>query len=184
MNSSHYSTASRKSVCLALALLAFTSSASARDYQESCSTSSSGGDRNGNGALLNYDDVGSSSSPFESATIIHRLPIHLQPLPSSSSTGDDVIAQRNASVSESEFELPAELAAMIEEAKNRHHSTTTEEGDNTTIFYYPSYADDELCSSKSSSKFESWEESYSSLDECCESAFNWEYDACMGSLVR
>ena len=100
----------------------------------------------------------------------------------------------NGSIDEEEegefelFELPPELAAMImiAEAKESSYpaaaptlgsksSTSTDE-----VRYYASYSDGgEICASKSSSKFESWEESYASLDECCEGSFSWDYDACI-----
>jgi hypothetical protein len=31
------------------------------------------------------------------------------------------------------------------------------------------------------SSFDAWEESYESLEECCEMKFSWDYDACMTS---
>ena len=109
---------------------------------------------------------------------------------------NDELAQRNASLhytdngngsidEEEEFELfklPPELAAMIMIAEAKESSypaaaptlgskSSTSEGDGG-----------ESCSSKSSSKLESWEESYASLDDCCEGSFSWDYDACiMGS---
>mmetsp|Transcript_27474 Transcript_27474/g.56258 ORF Transcript_27474/g.56258 Transcript_27474/m.56258 type:complete len:161 (+) Transcript_27474:307-789(+) len=49
------------------------------------------------------------------------------------------------------------------------------------IRFYPTWSDGERCSSKVSTSFESWEESYSSLDECCDEIFSWDYHACMQS---
>ncbi len=49
------------------------------------------------------------------------------------------------------------------------------------IRFFPTWSDGELCSSKKSTSFESWEESYPSLDECCDVFFSWDFDACMQS---
>jgi hypothetical protein len=45
--------------------------------------------------------------------------------------------------------------------------------------YYATWNPTQLCGQKSS--FDTWEESYESLDECCEMKFSWDYDACMAS---
>mmetsp|Transcript_16023 Transcript_16023/g.29052 ORF Transcript_16023/g.29052 Transcript_16023/m.29052 type:complete len:192 (+) Transcript_16023:155-730(+) len=187
------STASTKSLCLTLALLALTTSSSAasalnplpssNDDSVTAASCSSPGDTDG-------------SVSFESATIITRLPIHLTPT-TQEEDGHDTIAQRNASVyysddndaaiEEEEFELPAELAALIANAKKSQDSSPaaapTLGASATTaddVRYYATYTEGELCSSKSSSLFESWDESYVSLEDCCDVAFSWDYGACMG----
>mmetsp|Transcript_13591 Transcript_13591/g.29553 ORF Transcript_13591/g.29553 Transcript_13591/m.29553 type:complete len:199 (+) Transcript_13591:127-723(+) len=197
---SPYSTSSTKSLCLTLALVALaasSSSAAASAIVGDCDSLSSNGDIN---------ECSSSSASFGSATIIKRLPIHLQPL--TSNNDENEMPQRNINASvyhsandhddttidnaEDEFELPAELAAMIQEAKYESSpaaaptlnaassiSSTSAEGD---IRYYATYAEGESCSSKSIASFESWEESHASLEDCCDVAFSWDYDSCMGTL--
>merc|ERR1711862_753174 len=105
------------------------------------------------------------------ATVLHRLPIHLP----SRATDDD-----------GEFELPRELSDMIADAKKSQQgrpgrqptAAPTREDDGAR--YYPTYAEGELCSAKSTVEFESWEESYASLADCCDAAFSWDYEACVG----
>jgi hypothetical protein len=49
-----------------------------------------------------------------------------------------------------------------------------------TIYrFYPTWIRGQLCSAKET--FDDWEDSYSSLEECCESHFSWDYSACCGS---
>lgn len=43
--------------------------------------------------------------------------------------------------------------------------------------FYATWQEGKLCGMKES--FESWEESYSNLEDCCEVVFAWDYDACM-----
>lgn len=50
----------------------------------------------------------------------------------------------------------------------------------SNILYLASY-DGSYCSPKSSSAFESWEESFSSLNDCCEAVFRWDMDACLNN---
>jgi len=45
--------------------------------------------------------------------------------------------------------------------------------------FYATWDSSSLCSSKSTAAFESWEESYGSLEECCEVRFSWDFDNCM-----
>ncbi|KAL7460277.1 hypothetical protein ACHAXS_000740 [Conticribra weissflogii] len=45
--------------------------------------------------------------------------------------------------------------------------------------FYATWDSSSLCSSKSTAAFESWEESYGSLEECCEVRFGWDFDNCM-----
>lgn len=44
--------------------------------------------------------------------------------------------------------------------------------------YYATWNPSQLCGMKSN--FDAWEESYESLEECCEMKFAWDYDACIG----
>lgn len=186
------STASNNSLCLTLALITISSSASALD-------NSLAGVGNHCDSCSSIDKL-SSASLLESTTITKRLPIHLQPhlLALSGSDDDDDFIQRNNNASayyseldedEEEFELPAELAAMIADAKlvdeSSPASAPTLESTQTMaegIRHYATYSEGKLCSSKSSTKFDSWEESYASLDDCCEGSFSWDYKSCMGSL--
>merc|ERR1719401_85488 len=88
--------------------------------------------------------------------------------------GRDASIPRNAGAleAEAEFELPVELAAMIAAARATQSdpAPATEVGDEEGA----------PCYSKASSAFESWEESHATLADCCEAAFSWDYDACMG----
>mmetsp|Transcript_6613 Transcript_6613/g.14324 ORF Transcript_6613/g.14324 Transcript_6613/m.14324 type:complete len:169 (-) Transcript_6613:179-685(-) len=54
--------------------------------------------------------------------------------------------------------------------------------DITDVRYYATWssAEGELCSSKSSSSFDAWEESHATLEECCDVNFSWDYESCMG----
>lgn len=77
----------------------------------------------------------------------------------------DVIAQ-----------LPGELAAMIASA-DKTPETYVDIADKS-VRYYATYAE-EGCSSKSAGAFETWEESFGSLEDCCEEMFSWNVDACL-----
>ena len=46
--------------------------------------------------------------------------------------------------------------------------------------FYPTYIAGQLCHSKT--VFDSWEQSYGSLKECCEAFFSWDYESCCNSL--
>ena len=89
------------------------------------------------------------------------------------------------------FELPAELAALIASAKENDLAAPASaptlasaepKEEEEVRYFYPTYAEGELSSTKSASKFESWEESHASLDDCCEGSFSWDYDACIMRL--
>ena len=107
---------------------------------------------------------------FKSATIIGQvdipLPSYEADISSSNSTGDYLTGLP--------FEL-RELIATAEELELRDESETSGFG------YYASYTDGLTCSFKPSTSFESWEESFSSHQECCEQAFSWDVDACLES---
>lgn len=45
--------------------------------------------------------------------------------------------------------------------------------------FHPTFVSGQLCDSKIS--FDSWEESYETLEECCKAHFLWDYDACCRS---
>lgn len=45
--------------------------------------------------------------------------------------------------------------------------------------YYATWTEDAMCSSKLSETFESWEESFGSLEECCEVVFGWAMEDCL-----
>jgi len=45
--------------------------------------------------------------------------------------------------------------------------------------FYPTWIRGQLCSSKET--FDDWEDTYFTLQECCESHFSWDYSACCAS---
>ena len=118
--------------------------------------------------------IDDSSGIFNAATIVRRVPIHLPLIEEDEDR--DATAQRNASAYrsenanvEGEFRLPAELAALIANAKSRpSRMESPVENGSSDIRYYATYADSELCSSKKSSTFQSWEESFASMEDCCD----------------
>lgn len=162
------STASTKSICLTLALAALITSSSVASGDE---------------AHL------ASLGP---ATVINRVPIRLPSLTPAIGYEEidrDTRAQRNASAHPpeeegEEFGLPAELAAMIANATMSRQepvpaAALTSEA--APRYYYPTYdTEGGVCSSKPAAEFESWDESYASLAECCDVAFSWDYEACAG----
>eukprot|EP00804_Cyclotella_cryptica_P018455 CCRYP_004298-RA/>CCRYP_004298-RA protein AED:0.45 eAED:0.45 QI:0/-1/0/1/-1/0/1/0/133 len=87
-------------------------------------------------------------------------------------------ASRNTSSHDYYAELPSELLELIELAENPETDYITRTS-NLSEKYFASFTDGSYCSSKSASSFESWEESFSSLEECCEMAFSWDLDACL-----
>ena len=181
----YYSTASTKSTCITLALVALTSSPA--------SASSSGSVPLHNGAFAGHI--------FDSTTsIIKRGPpvLHLPSMSASTdarTSGNENDPQgRNTSIYHygddnddvDDFELlrqlPQELVALIASASAESSSPAAAPtiASALTSRYYPTYTDGgESCSAKSSSKFNSWEVSYDTLHECCGKAFGWDYDACM-----
>lgn len=78
-----------------------------------------------------------------------------------------------ASNSHEDEEISPKEAATI--GMPHSHATFTE-----TPHFYPTYIAGELCHSKTS--FDSWEESYGTLKECCETFFSWDFEACCNSL--
>jgi hypothetical protein len=90
----------------------------------------------------------------------------------SSSYTDDV---RYELPSDIMAQLPGELAMMIDSADK-----TPERYIDRSVRYYATYSDDGMCSAKSATKFESWEESFDTLDDCCRTAFSWDLGACLG----
>ena len=73
-------------------------------------------------------------------------------------------------------QLPIELAAMIFSADKTPEAFV--DPTETSVRYYATYAEDG-CSSKSANAFESWEESFDSLESCCINMFSWDVDACI-----
>ena len=163
----NYSTASNKSTCLTLALVALTTA-----------------------------PASASSSAFETTSIIKRARpvLHLPSMSASAEArrgGNSNPQRRNTSMYHcgdnnedvDDFELidqlPRELAARIASASAESSSPAAA----PTISprrSYPAYTDGgQSCSAKSSSSFSSWEVSYGTLHECCNESFSWDYDACM-----
>ena len=69
-----------------------------------------------------------------------------------------------------ENELPEDLLELIASAddKNIRMASTND------IMYFPSYGE-ESCLPKAASEFESWEESFLSREDCCETVFSWNH---------
>ena len=81
------------------------------------------------------------------------------------------------------IDLPAELAALIESAKKSPAAAPTRDvSSKSGVRYYATYTNGQSCTSKSSSEFESWEESFATLDECCDMNFSWDYDSCISEV--
>ena len=82
-----------------------------------------------------------------------------------------------------EFELlhllPLELAALIDSASAESSPPAAAPTIASIGRYYPTYTDGESCSIKSYWELNSWEEYYDTLDECCDKAFGWDYEACL-----
>lgn len=72
--------------------------------------------------------------------------------------------------------LPSELVSLIASVDDSEQESYP---DSSAVRYYATYSEDEMCSSKATSKFESWEEPFVSLEECCQTAFSWDVDACL-----
>jgi len=58
---------------------------------------------------------------------------------------------------------------LVEDSSRKNKEATTR--------FYPTYVAGKLCHSKT--KFDSWEQSYTSLQECCKAHFNWDLTACL-----
>ncbi len=69
-------------------------------------------------------------------------------------------------------------ADSFSNATNSYEANEREEVD-LEVRFYATWSEGELCSSKSSSSFGAWEESYASLEECCDMSFSWDYDNCI-----
>ena len=99
-------------------------------------------------------------------------------------TGDDSDATFDDELELLDLALPPDLAAMIKSASaDSFQLTAARNVDDPLLvdarYYYPTYTDGELCSTKLSTEFNNWETYYETLVECCDSAFSWDYDACM-----
>ncbi|KAL7506577.1 hypothetical protein ACHAXN_005750 [Cyclotella atomus] len=79
-----------------------------------------------------------------------------------------------------DFQLPAELQALISSvsAENAELESRYAKAD---VKYYASYSVNKMCASKSASSFESWEEAFDSLEDCCEVAYSWDVNSCLGN---
>merc|ERR1712157_616264 len=74
-----------------------------------------------------------------------------------------------------QIELPIELAVMISNADGEAQKA---------LRFFPVYGygqEGEMCSFKHESKFEAWEDSFRSLDECCRVVFGYDYETCIGT---
>ena len=188
------STATTKSICLTLALSALTTSVSALETSLAAAKSCGMADYCGESSSTSSDN----NELFESATMLG--PIHL---PSLATHSEDDDVHRNASVyysdsrdgemssahddedivEEEEYELPAELASLIASAEHSKPSAPTAAPSlGSQVRYYATYSEGESCSSKNVNKFDAWETSYETLEECCEMEFSWDYDSCVSSL--
>ena len=145
------STLSSKSACLAMSLAALTNLAAA------------------------CGDACESTTSFESASVIHRRPIHLPSLDDS----DAPASFNSSSYDDVRLGLPSELAAMISSAASipTAHPSTPDE-----VRYYPTYSESEYCSSKLSSQIDPWTTAYSSVHDCCSTEFGYDYESCMNPL--
>ena len=177
-------TTSSKSYSLMLALTALTTTTASASTQLDTMQTSLVCDGCISGS--SFESISSSSSTvYKSIPIIHNN-INL---PSISNNDRQEEGQYNASafyaddidVEEDEIELPAELAALIESAKKSSPTAapTRDVSSKSGVRYYATYTNGQSCTSKSSKEFESWEESFATLDECCDTNFSWDYDSCI-----
>ena len=182
----HYSTASTKSTCITLALVALTSS------HASASSAASVPLHNG---VFEGHIFDSMTSMIKRARPVLHLPAMSASTDARTSGNEHDPQGRNTSMYHygvnydddvDDFELlgrlPRELAAMIASASAESSSPAAALtiASASTSRYHPTYTDGgESCSAKSSSEFNSWEVSYDTLHECCDKAFGWDYDACM-----
>ena len=179
-------TTSSKSYSLMLALTALTTTTASASTQldtmqtslicDGCSRGSS------------FESISSSSSTvYKSIPIIHNN-INLPSI--SNNDRQEEEGQYNVSAfyaddieeeDDDEIELPAELAALIESAKKSSPTAapTRDVSSKSGVRYYATYTNGQSCTSKSSSDIESWEESFATLDECCDMNFSWDYDSCI-----
>ena len=165
------SIASSKSLCLTLALAALTTSTSASSFIQQQRQPS-------------ICETCTSSNDIESSTTIYKRAIHIPSLSTLESDDSEIALQNNVSAfytDEDMIDLPAELAALIESAKKSSPAAapTRDLSSKTGVRYYATYTNGQSCTSKSSKEFESWEESFATLDECCDTNFSWDYDSCI-----
>ena len=169
------SIASSKSLCLTLALTALTTSTSASSFIQQHHQPSI------------CETCTSSNDIIESSTTIYKRAIHIPSLSTLESDDSEIVLQNNVSAfysDEDMIELPAELAALIESAKKSSPAAapTRDISSKSGVRYYATYTNGQSCTSKSSSDFESWEESFATLDECCDMNFSWDYDSCTSEV--
>ena len=170
------SIASSKSLCLTLALAALTTSTSASSFIQQQRQPSI------------CDTCTSSNDIIESSTTIYKRAIHIPSLSTLESDDSEIVLQNNVSAfysDEDMIDLPAELAALIESANKSSPAAapTRDISSKSGVRYYATYTNGQSCTSKSSSEFESWEESFATLDECCDTNFSWDYDSCISEVV-
>jgi hypothetical protein len=96
-----------------------------------------------------------------------------------STSQEGLVSSRDSRAHDYLAELPSELAELIASAEQSDSIIGSETQSNEDTKYFASFADGSFCSSKPAASFESWESSFSSLEECCEIAFSWDMDACM-----
>jgi hypothetical protein len=118
-------------------------------------------------AFMLYTSITASTSFATKVTV----PIGL-------STSQGVASSRNLRSSTILAELPSELVELIQSVEQSDQNEKSKES--VSDRYFATYAlDGSLCSSKIAASFESWEESFASLEECCEMAFSWDMDKCL-----
>ena len=171
------SIASSKSLCLTLALAALTTSTSASSFIQQQHQPSI------------CETCTSSNDIIESSTTIYKRAIHIPSLSTLENDDSEIALQNNVSAfytDEDMIDLPAELAALIESAKKSSPAAAPTRYISLKsggVRYYATYTNGQSCTSKSSSEFESWEESFATLDECCDMNFSWDYDSCISEVV-
>ncbi|KAL3793368.1 hypothetical protein ACHAWO_002569 [Cyclotella atomus] len=79
-----------------------------------------------------------------------------------------------------DFQLPAELKSLISSVSAENAESESRYA-KAGVKYYASYSVNKMCASKSASSFESWEEAFDSLEDCCEVAYSWDVNSCLGN---
>jgi len=72
--------------------------------------------------------------------------------------------------------LPSTVPTEDEATSLEEYSSTT----SSTPRFYPTFLSNQLCHSKTI--FDSWEQSYVTLEECCKAHFSWDFETCCSSL--
>ena len=71
--------------------------------------------------------------------------------------------------------LPEELAAMINSEPAASPTLASPTRGLNKMYYFVG----DGCASKAAEKFESWEESYATKEDCCDVSFAWDYEDCI-----